>query len=650
MAAGMERGSGARTQDPFASGHASAAAREDVTHKQPNRALAPWLFARLKRPHREREEHERQSDERVARNTAAAQQNREAAAAFFDKAQAAIEADDLPGALRRIKRAIDLHPPGGDAEAEATLNTYREWQVALFSAAAELEADDAREAAEEAASHSGHRGARRRPTKTAAQREIDAAEVAEAERRRARSERARREREVMEAADAEVQRRKDVRARRRHEADVARRRARVEAEEEVARRRAKAQANAEAAEACVQRAAEADDRPKTVRLLQKAVSLRPYHLRYRWLLGRAQLEASFSDILSTLHSGWAARSGWWGYAGALLTIALAVGLLGWLFGVCANGLVVRFCRPVWQAAPSGAARIVRSSLPRAELCAGGMWLDRQLRRVRAAHLVNVPYVPRLLVHPLVLVALLLPLAVAMVFTPAAYRRCFGWSTAWSRLVGLVSDVRHAVVSLGELIKWLGQEAHRRIDAWEQADFNAEQRARSRHRQQPQPQHSQQQHQQRRPANHSAWESEQEQQRQRRQRQQQQQQQQQRSQRAPPRPVRQPSETEQLRERARRLPPGAIRSVLLAATHYEALGISGDASAADAKKAYHRLALQLHPDKNKQPLAEDAFKRVEEARRTISDAASRREYDLTLPASVFGRTRASQGATYQYRHF
>ena len=57
--------------------------------------------------------------------------------------------------------------------------------------------------------------------------------------------------------------------------------------------------------------------------------------------------------------------------------------------------------------------------------------------------------------------------------------------------------------------------------------------------------------------------------------------------------------------------------MLAATHYEALGITRDASAAEAKKAFHKLALRLHPDKNKQPLAE-AFKRVEEAHRTLSD--------------------------------
>lgn len=85
----------------------------------------------------------------------------------------------------------------------------------------------------------------------------------------------------------------------------------------------------------------------------------------------------------------------------------------------------------------------------------------------------------------------------------------------------------------------------------------------------------------------------------------------------------------------------MKQVLLASTHYEALGIHRSASAAEAKKAYHKLALRLHPDKNKQPLAEEAFKKVEEARRTISDAALRREYDLTLPAMP--RSAAAPGA-------
>jgi HAMP domain-containing protein len=105
--------------------------------------------------------------------------------------------------------------------------------------------------------------------------------------------------------------------------------------------------------------------------------------------------------------------------------------------------------------------------------------------------------------------------------------------------------------------------------------------------------------------------------------------------SPPRPERRPERrpetfTETLRTRAMKLPEGEVRSTLLARDHFEALGIARDASSTEAKKAFHRLALKLHPDKNKQELAEEAFKRVEEAHRTLTDANLRKAYELTLP--------------------
>ena len=85
----------------------------------------------------------------------------------------------------------------------------------------------------------------------------------------------------------------------------------------------------------------------------------------------------------------------------------------------------------------------------------------------------------------------------------------------------------------------------------------------------------------------------------------------------------------MRQRAMRLPAGEMRRALLAQDHFEALGVSRSASSAEAKKAFHKLALKLHPDKNKQDLAEEAFKRIEEAHRTLSDPRLRKEYELTL---------------------
>ena len=67
------------------------------------------------------------------------------------------------------------------------------------------------------------------------------------------------------------------------------------------------------------------------------------------------------------------------------------------------------------------------------------------------------------------------------------------------------------------------------------------------------------------------------------------------------------------------------------SHYQLLGIQPDATAADIKKAYRRLARQHHPDKNKgDPAAAARFRQITEAYEVLSDPARRKRYDQTQP--------------------
>src|SRR5690348_6851915 len=62
-------------------------------------------------------------------------------------------------------------------------------------------------------------------------------------------------------------------------------------------------------------------------------------------------------------------------------------------------------------------------------------------------------------------------------------------------------------------------------------------------------------------------------------------------------------------------------------HYEVLGVARDASEADIKKAYRKLARQYHPDRNPgDKQAEARFKEVQEAYDVLGDKNKRTQYD------------------------
>src|SRR6187402_3413200 len=61
-------------------------------------------------------------------------------------------------------------------------------------------------------------------------------------------------------------------------------------------------------------------------------------------------------------------------------------------------------------------------------------------------------------------------------------------------------------------------------------------------------------------------------------------------------------------------------------YYAILGVPKTASQADIKKAYRKLARELHPDTNKDPDAEKRFKDANEAHAVLADPEKRKQYD------------------------
>src|SRR5262249_56773229 len=68
-------------------------------------------------------------------------------------------------------------------------------------------------------------------------------------------------------------------------------------------------------------------------------------------------------------------------------------------------------------------------------------------------------------------------------------------------------------------------------------------------------------------------------------------------------------------------------VIVASDYYATLGVPRDASPEDIKKAYRRLARELHPDVNPDERTQERFKEITQAYEVLSDAEKRQMYDL-----------------------
>jgi DnaJ-class molecular chaperone len=73
-------------------------------------------------------------------------------------------------------------------------------------------------------------------------------------------------------------------------------------------------------------------------------------------------------------------------------------------------------------------------------------------------------------------------------------------------------------------------------------------------------------------------------------------------------------------------------------YYQILNVSRDASAQDIKKAFRRLALQYHPDRNPENTEEagEKFKEINEAYEVLGDEQKRWQYDRLASLSSYPR--------------
>ena len=89
--------------------------------------------------------------------------------------------------------------------------------------------------------------------------------------------------------------------------------------------------------------------------------------------------------------------------------------------------------------------------------------------------------------------------------------------------------------------------------------------------------------------------------------------------------------------------------------YEVLGVKKDASATEIKKAYRKLALKYHPDRNKAKDAAEKFKEISESYEVLSNPKKKQSYDqhghaAFDPSQGFGGFSGGEARTYRQGPF
>ncbi|KAF3324621.1 Chaperone protein dnaJ 49 [Carex littledalei] len=85
-------------------------------------------------------------------------------------------------------------------------------------------------------------------------------------------------------------------------------------------------------------------------------------------------------------------------------------------------------------------------------------------------------------------------------------------------------------------------------------------------------------------------------------------------------------------------------------YYQMLGLEKSCTVEDVRKAYRKLSLKVHPDKNKAPGAEEAFKAVSKAFQCLSNEENRKRYDLVGSDEPVTHRRATTRHRGGYRYY